>query len=67
MFGEIIEVYSDDKPFESALFLYVKTKPLHVVASLDEDKGLVYIITAYRPDNKNFESDFRTRKENEIR
>ena len=62
LFGEIIEVYKDDKPFESALFLYINTKPLHVVASLDAEKKVVYVITAYRPDHVNFENDFRTRR-----
>jgi len=60
--GEIIEVYEDDKPFKSALFFSVKNKPLHVVASLDEVDGIVYIITAYRPDSENFENDFKTRR-----
>jgi len=64
LFGEIIEVYSDDKPFESALFLYVNSKPLHVVASLCENTNVVYVITAYRPDNENFENDFKTRRRN---
>jgi len=64
LFGEIIEVYSDDKPFESALFLHVNSKPLHVVASLDKNTNVVYAITAYRPDNENFENDFKTRRRN---
>lgn len=62
LYGEIIEVYSDDKPFESALFLHVNIKPLHVVVSLDADKNMAYVITAYRPDNENFENDFKTRR-----
>jgi len=62
LFGEIIEVYNDDKPFESALFLHVNSKPLHVVASLDAEQSMVYVITAYRPDNENFENDFKTRR-----
>jgi len=62
LFGEVIEVYSDDKPFESALFLHVNSKPLHVVASLDENTNVVYVITAYRPDNANFANDFKTRR-----
>ncbi len=65
LLGEIIEIYEDDKPFESALFLYVNNKPLHVVASLDEIYGVVYIITAYRPDSENFEDDFKIRRTNE--
>jgi len=60
--GEIIEVYEDDKPFGSALFFYIKSKPLHVVASFDEKKSVVYIVTAYRPNKDSFEDDFKTRK-----
>jgi len=62
LFGETIEVYKDDKPFVSALFLHIDTKPLHVVASLDENTNVAYVITAYRPDNQNFENDFKTRR-----
>ena len=62
LFGEVIEIYKDDKPFESALFLHIDIEPLHVVASLDAEQGMVYIITAYRPDNENFENDFKTRR-----
>ncbi len=61
-FGKIIESYKDDKPFESALFMYVKNRPLHVVAGFDDVNDVVYIITAYIPDTKHFDNDFRTRR-----
>ncbi len=60
--GEIIEEYEDDKPFESALFLRITSKPLHVVASIDIVNHIIYVITAYRPDSDNFKNDFKTRR-----
>jgi len=64
LYGEIIESYQSDRPFESALFLKINREPLHVVASLDEERGIVYVITAYRPDAENFEDDYKTRRRN---
>ncbi|CAA6802550.1 MAG: Unknown protein [uncultured Sulfurovum sp.] len=62
IFGEIIESYETDVPFESALFFHNVEKTLHVVASLDELNKMVYIITAYEPDILHFEDDLKTRK-----
>lgn len=61
--GEIIEQYPDDFPFPSCLIFghAVRGKIMHVVAS-DEGTGS-RIITAYFPDNKKFEKDFKTRRE----
>lgn len=63
MTGEIIEQYPDDFPFPSCLVFgkSVNGKILHVVAS-DEGTGS-RIITAYFPDNIEFEDDLKTRKE----
>lgn len=59
--GEIIETYIDDKPFPSyLLFARVNGKNLHVVIGVDSDK--IHVITAYEPNNKVFENDFKTRK-----
>jgi hypothetical protein len=60
--GEIIETYETDVPFESALFFYVDSKPIHVVASLDEDTKTIYIITAYIPSSTHFCEDLKTRR-----
>jgi hypothetical protein len=60
--GEIIENYETDVPFESALFFYIDSKPVHVVASLDEDTKTIYIITAYVPDTTHFYEDLKTRR-----
>ena len=61
--GEIIEVYKGDEPLPSALiFGWAGKKPLHVVAALDENSDICYIITVYHPDDKHFERNFKTRK-----
>lgn len=60
--GEIIENYETDVPFESALFFYIDSKPIHVVASLDEASKTIYIITAYVPSITHFNEDLKTRR-----
>jgi hypothetical protein len=61
--GEIIAEYPDDQPFPSFLLLYFEyEKPLHVVVGKDEDDGACYIVTAYEPDIKLWNDDFRTRR-----
>lgn len=59
---KIIREYPEDKPHPSFLILgYVEKRPLHVVVSTDKH-GNCYIITAYEPDHKLWESDFETKK-----
>lgn len=60
--GEIIEDYPDDYPFPSCLMLdFIKPdKPMHVCCGVGE--GKIYIITAYYPNPKKWESDMKTRK-----
>jgi Domain of unknown function (DUF4258) len=61
--GEPIRDYTEDRPFPSTLFLgYTGGKPLHVVASCDENNRRAFVITAYEPSKDVFESDYRTRK-----
>ncbi len=60
--GEIIEVYENDVPFASALFFYADNKPIHVVASLDEATRIIYVITAYMPNETHFFEDLKTRR-----
>ena len=63
--GEIIEEYPADYPYPSDLILECRTgKPLHVVTGLSED--YLWIITAYHPDTDKWESDYKTRKEQDI-
>ena len=61
--GEVIEDYSEDKPYPSALILgWINKKPLHVVVAWDAEKENCNIITAYYPDLKHFRNDYKTRK-----
>ncbi len=61
--GELIKNYPKDKPFPSALFFkLVNSRPLHVVAAIDSNKGKVFIITAYEPSLEIFKKDFKTRR-----
>ena len=65
MTGEIIELYPDDYPYPSCLVLGVTTsnKHLHVVCGCNGE--IITIITAYYPTTDKFESDLKTRKEQE--
>jgi hypothetical protein len=59
--GEIIEDYPEDYPFPSCLIMGISAgRVIHIVASIDED--IVYLITAYIPDNEKWETDWKTRK-----
>jgi hypothetical protein len=60
--GEIIKQYEDDKPFPSCLLLGLTQHDtyIHVVASVDDE--YLYIITAYYPDEQEWEADWKTRK-----
>lgn len=62
--GEIIEQYPEDYPYPSCLVFGYAAKDLilHVVVSDEGTAGR--IITAYFPDEDNFEADMKTRKEN---
>jgi len=61
--GEIIEEYTDDKPFPSCLLCFLSQDTnLHVVLAYDEQEDIVFIITVYIPDLKHFEEDFKTRR-----
>lgn len=62
MNGEIIENYPDDYPYPTALVLEYKiNKPIHVVAGIGNNK--LWIITAYHPDTKCWNRNFKIRKE----
>lgn len=63
MSGEIIEQYPDDFPFPSCLILGYNddNKPIHIVMS--DEGSSSNIITAYVPDNENWEVDYKTRKD----
>ena len=57
MTGDIIEDYPDDFPYPSCLIL---GRGLHVVAGIGD--GHLWLITAYLPDNDQWERDLKTRK-----
>jgi len=61
--GQIIEDYGDLKPYPGCL-IFGKSgqKALHVVLAFDADKDMVYVITAYAPDNEHFMENGKTRK-----
>lgn len=61
--GEIIEEYEDDYPYPSCLVygISLKNKILHIVCAPSETE--LWIITAYYPDNVEWENDMKTRKE----
>lgn len=61
--SEIINRYSNDKPYPSYLLLgFIFDRPLHVVIGKDDMTGNCVIITAYEPLSNLWESDFKTKK-----
>jgi len=60
--GEIIEQYPSDYPYPSCLVSckLENSENLHVVVGLGDSR--LWIITAYHPDDKEWENDFKTRK-----
>jgi len=61
--GKVIEKYLDDKPCPSYLLLgFVKGKPLHIVAAINNETQKAIIITVYEPDPKLWEKGFEKRK-----
>ena len=60
--GELVEVYSQGRPYPSGLLLQTHVQPLHVVAAVDPVARVCHVITAYRPDLEHFEPGFRIRR-----
>jgi hypothetical protein len=60
--GEIIEDYPEDQRGHSCLMLGygIDSRPIHVVCAPKED--FLAIITAYIPDEKQWENDFKKRR-----
>lgn len=57
--GEVIADYPNDTPYPSRLILgWVEKRPIHVLSAQTEDNQTI-IITAYHPDHKLWESDFK--------
>ena len=61
--GEIIEEYENDYPYPSCLVygVNVKNEILHIVCGINDIE--LWIITAYYPDNIQWEENFKKRKE----
>lgn len=60
--GEIIEYYYDDYPYPSCLVLgYNNNDKIHIVCGISNN--VVYMITAYYPNSKEWEEDMKTRRE----
>jgi uncharacterized DUF497 family protein len=61
--GDVIEEYSNDKPYPSYLIMGTfRGKPLHVVAADNKNQKVTIIITVYEPDEINWNPGFRKRK-----
>ena len=61
--GEQIEDYPDGFPFPAGLFLgTIRDRKMHVVAALDVKARVLYVISAYEPDERHFEPDMRRRR-----
>ena len=61
--GEIIEEYEKDYPYPSCLVygINLNKEVLHIVCGSNGEE--LWIITAYYPDNIEWEKDLKTRKE----
>jgi len=66
MTGEIIEQYEDDKPFPSCLILGLNENNNYIHIVVSKNHGYLYIITAYIPDENEWESDLKSRKEQSL-
>lgn len=62
MTGEIIKQYPDDKPFPSCLILGISTKNKYLHVVVGSDGNYLSIITAYYPDPKLWNADFKSKK-----
>ncbi len=65
--GQVIKEYPEDKPYPSLIYLsIVDDIPLHVVCAIDKSTGdgiKYYVITVYIPSSKEWEDDYRTKRE----
>jgi hypothetical protein len=59
--GEIINSYPEDMPFPSyLLYKTISYRPLHVLIA--KDVLTCIVITVYQPDEKIWNSDFKTKR-----
>lgn len=57
---EIVEAYPDDKYLPS--YLILGAAAFHVLFAIDVEGDNVRVVTAYRPDPREWEPDLRTRR-----
>jgi len=61
--GEVIIEYPDDTPYPSCLILgFARDVPIHVVFSVDKQRKIGIIITAYIPGPEIWTEDFKRRR-----
>jgi len=62
--GEIIEEYSNDRPYPSCLILgrTIGGRPIHVVCAPVVAERRLIIITTYEPDPARWDPEFRRRR-----
>lgn len=61
--GKVVEDYPNDTPYPSCLLLgWWQGKPLHLVVAQNRQDGENIIITAYQPDEAQWEPGFEGRK-----
>lgn len=61
--GEVIEAYPDDKPYPSRLVLHkVADRPIHAVLAENILNQEIILVTAYEPNLRLWDSEFRKRK-----
>ena len=61
--GESIADYADDAPYPSRLKLgFLRGRALHVVAAYNATDDETIVVTAYEPDPRVWEADFRRKK-----
>lgn len=66
---EVVEKYAHDHPLPSALLLGMTptSRPIHAVVAIDStDDGMLWVITVYEPDRLNWDSDLKTRRNNNV-
>ncbi len=61
--GETIKDYPDDTPYPSKLLsARINDKVVHVVVAIDDENKRKIVVTAYIPDSKIWEVDFKRRR-----
>ena len=67
--SEVVEEYAHDHPLPSALLLGMTPtrRQLHAVVAIDStDGGMLWIITVYEPDQLNWNSNLKTRRNTNV-